>query len=176
AGKNVRAYRVKVLGVDFGNGGGQVSDGLALDLDAGAEVIVFHGRVAGDAHLLDTGKLMEAGFDGAIESFYLPLAVPGGLRIDVDDVAVFRFEFEIGVLELAQAFREQSRAQKEDERQGGLKNDESALENSCASGGRARAAAQGIGGGGFWGEARGRPARRDGRVDWPRGVQKPARR
>src|SRR5262249_22756468 len=111
AGKNVRAYRVKVLGVDFGHGRGQVSDGLALDLDAGAAVIVFHGRVAGDANSLDTGKLMEAGFDGAIESFYLPLAVPGGLRTDVDDVAVFRFEFEIGVLELAQAFREQSRAQ-----------------------------------------------------------------
>ena len=48
-----------------------VNVGLALDLDAFAPVVVFHGGVGGEADVLDSGDGVEACLDGAVEGLKL---------------------------------------------------------------------------------------------------------
>ncbi len=63
------------------------------------------------------GNGVEPLFDGAVERFNLGLRVSGGLRIDVNDVAVLRVEVHVGALQFVQALREEAGADQQHERQ-----------------------------------------------------------
>ena len=73
------------------------------------------------------------------------MRVAGSLGIDVDDIAVLRLQVEIHVLESGQVLGEEPRADQQYQRERGLKDDQSALEEGCARGGGSGAAAQGFG-------------------------------
>ncbi len=83
--------------------------------------------------------------DGAVEGLKLCGGVTGGLRVDVDDVAVGGVELEVDVLELVEAADEHSCAYEQNERERGLKDDESALQQGGAGCGGAGAGAESIG-------------------------------
>jgi len=64
---------------------------------------------------------VEALFDGAVEGLDLGSGVARALWVEVDDVAVGGVEFEVGVLKLAEALREEPRADDEHERKRGCR-------------------------------------------------------
>ena len=79
----------------------------------------------------------------------------------MNDVAVGGVEFEVAVLELAEALREEGCADEEHEGERGLKDDERALRQRGSGGSCACAAAKGVGGLGLCGDPCGSDAEED---------------
>ena len=88
---------------------------------------------------------MELVLDGAIERLNLGCGVSGGLRVDVNDVAVLRVEVQVGGLELVEALRKQAGADEKHQRERRLQDDKAALQQGCSRGDGARTRAQRFG-------------------------------
>ena len=69
------AYGVEVFGADHDVRCAVVRVWLALNLNAVAPIVVFHGGVGAEADVFDPGDGVEACFDGAVERLKLHAAI-----------------------------------------------------------------------------------------------------
>src|SRR5438034_582380 len=118
---------------------------LSFYADILSVVVIFHRCVGADPYLLHSWDRMELVFNGAVEIPELSLRISCRLRIEMDNVPIFRFELQICVLKFVEALRKKTGAHQQHERKRGLHNNQSSLQQRGTAGG-ACAATQGVGG------------------------------
>ena len=80
---------------------------LPLDHNIPSIVVVFHGRVSGNADLINSRQHVKSLFDDPVQISNLPLRVTCDLGVDVHNVAILRFQPQVRAFELAQALRKE---------------------------------------------------------------------